>query len=352
MTRWLKVSGACLMVAVGVAAAAAGPKAATGAVSYEQVVKPALESGVCLLKTEYAGKSYFVPNPKACPSPPSFSEAQKELAATMRETLASYLYRTNRLFARALQETPQGEEREAKLLAAYRGLLLSDPTMRRALMPKVEQILAKAGLHCPDCPGPHVAPAPERVTVGQLLPYAAAFLWPARLMPGNACDFYVCVGMNGMSRIAHPDPLLTEAAFACVYKNGDAMELGEATAGKLMQEKEYAALKDDAAKLAFLQEQEAKRLLADPAFAALVRKEAAVKLPLFGLACADCASAPEKAAGTESRGPRVRARLQPPRQAVSAGSRGSSPFAAERSAKTPSHRVVGLRRGSAARAAR
>ncbi len=191
-------------------------------------MKPALESGVCLLKTEYAGKTYFVPNLHACPSPPSFSEAQKELAATMRETLASYPYRTNRLFTRALQETPQGEEREATLLASYRGLLLSDPTMRRALMPKVELILAKAGLQCPECPGPHVAPASERVTVGQLLPYAAAFLWPARLMPGNGSDFMVCVGMNGMSRIAQPDSLVTEAAFACVNKNGDAMEMGEA----------------------------------------------------------------------------------------------------------------------------
>ena len=320
MTRWLKVSGVCLMVAVGVAVAAAVPKAAGGTVSYEKVVKPALESGVCLRKVEYGGKTYFVPNLKGCPTPPSFSEAQKELAATMRETLAGYPYRTNRLFTRAMNEVPPGKNREAKLLAAYRGLLLSDPTMRRALMPKVGPILAKAWLHCPDCPGPHAAPAPERVTVGQLLPYAAAFLWPARLMPGNACDFYVCVGMNGMSRIAHPDPLLTEAAFACVNKNGDAMELGEAMLNKLMQEKKYAALKDDAAKLAFLQEQEAKRLLADPAFAALVRKEAAVKLPLFGLACADCAAAPEKAGGAEFPGPRVRPRLQPPRQAVNAGS--------------------------------
>ena len=296
MTSWLKVSGACLAVAVGVAVAA-GPTAAKSTVSYEKVVRPALESGVCLRKVEYGGKTYFVPNQKGCPVPPSFSEAQKNLAATMRETLSGYPYRTNRLFTRAMNEVPPGKNREAKMSDAYRGLLLSDPTILRALMPKVGQLLAKAGLSCPGCPGPHAAPAPERVTVSQLLPYAAAFLWPVRLMPGNACDFYVCVGKNGLSRIAHPDPLLTEVAFACVFQNGDVMELGEATLEKLMQEKEYAALKGDEAKLAFLQEQETKRLLADPAFAALIRKEAAVKLPLYGLACADCASAQGKAGG-------------------------------------------------------
>ncbi|MGA9751576.1 MAG: hypothetical protein WBS54_07285 [Acidobacteriota bacterium] len=298
MTRWLKVSGACLAVAVGVAvaAAAAGPKAAKGTVSYEQVVKPALESAICFSSSEYGGKVYYSREQKGCPVPASFTKLQKELAETMLGTVNDYIVLDTRLFVEALKAVPESPETKEKLLKTYRGLLFADPSLLRALMPKVSQILGKAGLSCPDCPGPHVAPAPEQVTVQQLLPYAAAFLWPARVKPDGAVVFMVCVGANGLSKIANPDPLLSEAGYACIFENGEAMEMGEKAMQGAMRDKAYTSLKDDREKVAYLQEHVGKALLGDAAFAEVIRKQAAVKLPLYGLACADCGAAPEKAA--------------------------------------------------------
>lgn len=114
-------------------------------------------------------------------------------------------------------------------------------------------------------------------------------------MPDGGVSFMICVGVNGLSRIEHPDPVLAEAAFSFVNKNGDAMELAEASLSEAMKQEAYKGLKGDEPKLDYLRASFAKSLPANAAFVAEIKKQALEKLPVYGLDCLDCAAAPETA---------------------------------------------------------
>ena len=280
------------------ALSAYGQEAASKTLGYEKDVKPALESAVCVVSREFQGRQFFMPTKEGCTPAASLSPVQTKMSGAMAEVLANYLVHCSRLFGEAQKNVPEGPGRLEKLQKEYRRLLLSDETIVGAVMPKAWADMSGAGLACPDCPGPKQAPAPRQVALKDLMPYTLAFLWPARLMPDGGVSFMICVGVNGLSRMEHPDPVLAEAAFSCVNKNGDAMEMAEAALTEAMKPDAYKAFKGDEAKLDYLRASLAKSLPGNAAFVAEIKKQALEKLPAYGLACLDCAAAPEAAQKT------------------------------------------------------
>ncbi len=256
--------------------------------SYDRDVRPALESAVGIKTVEFQGKKFAVPIIEKTPPAGMDSTLKKGLFRAMVDVLHLYTYRTTLLDAKALGMVPKEKNRTQKLLSAYRDNLLSDKILRRALMPKVERILREKDLTCPDLPTPHRPPAPRSVTVKELMPYALAFLWPSKIRPDGGVVFMVCVGNNGIQEMNDPDPLMAEAAFKCVYHNGDVMEQAEKCMNKAMEDKTFSTLKSEKDKLEFLRKRMAESLPSDPGFVSLVKKAAAQNLPLYGLTCADC----------------------------------------------------------------
>ncbi len=275
--------------------------------SYDREVRPALESAVGVKSLEYQGRKFTVPTIEKTPPAGRKSPLEAGLSRAMADVLHLYIFRANALYAKALSMAPKGKGREQELLAAYRHNLLSDPIIRRALMPKVENMLREDGLTCPDLPEPHQPPSPRSVTVKELMPYALAFLWPSNIRPDGGVSLNVCIGINGLRGMKNADPLLVEAAYRCVSHNGDIMEKAEASLQKAMGTKAYDSTISSPAKLRYLRSSLAESLSTDPAFVRLLAKIASEKLPLFGLTCADCGTVRPSPKNSITKAPQTRA---------------------------------------------
>ncbi len=305
MKKGMVIVIASVAAALGLQVLCANGRGSAGhSLSYDRDVKPALESAVGVKTGEFQGRKFTVPTIETTPPANMSSTLEKGLFRATVDVLILYPYRANVLYAKALGTVPQEQvkDRERKLLSAYRHNLLSDPIIRRALMPRVEKILRKDGLTCPDLPAPHRPPTPRSVTVKELMPYVLAFLWPSAIRP-NGVSFNVCIGINGLRDMNNPDPLLVEAGYSCVSHNGDVMEKAEASLQKATGTKDYKSTISSPAKLRYLRSSLAEDLSSDPAFVRLIAKVAAEKVPLYGLTCTDCSvSTPQPgSARSESR---------------------------------------------------
>jgi hypothetical protein len=86
--------------------------------------------------------------------------------------------------------------------------------------------MREAGLSCDGCP---VFPAPQVRTIryAEFRPYLEAYIWPDEVTDeldasGNRTgekrySFHMCAGLNGVSRMEHPDPDLVRAGFVVVF---------------------------------------------------------------------------------------------------------------------------------------
>ena len=262
-------------------------------VSYDKEVKPALESVILVKGEEWNGRMAYFPAPvdSSQPAAHTLLPWQASAASEMGETIDLYKVNENKLFAQALKAVPEGEGRLPKLEAEFRRLILSDDLIMRAAAPRLEKVLKSNGLHCDGCPAvPNEAP--KSVSLNVLMPYLIAFVWPNAILPNGGISFHVCVGINGLDKLEKPDPILTEAAFHCLFGNQEVSEISVNAMRDAMHKDAYKALDGNDAKLLFLQNYLAETLPKEDAFLTAVKKSAASALPLYDLCCSDCGAAP------------------------------------------------------------
>jgi hypothetical protein len=262
-------------------------------VSYDKEVKPALESVILVKGEEWNGRMNYFPAPADSPQPSAHALLpwQAGLAMEMGEAIDLYKVHENKLFEQALKAVPDGEGRLPKLEAEFRRLILSDDLIMKAAAPRLEKVLKSNGLHCDGCPAvPNEAP--KSVPLDVLMPYLTAFVWPNAIMPNGGVNLHICVGINGLDKLEKPDPILTEAAFHCLFGNQEVSEISVNAMRDAMHKDAYKALDGNDAKLRFLQKYLAETLPKDKDFLAAVKKSALSVLPLYGLSCSDCGGTP------------------------------------------------------------
>jgi hypothetical protein len=174
---------------------------------------------------------------------------------------------------RAALDLPQSEQLEAS-----RRALLGERFVA-TLLRHLEPALAANALRCRDCP--RAVPPPQRsVEWAELEPYLAAYIWPDEVVTprdarGRPTDkpklgMHVCVGINGISTLPEPDPLLVELGFLASSHTEAPLE----RAGEVFRERgadpRFERLKTDEARTQWLRAEVGPTVVAEPAIRAAV----------------------------------------------------------------------------------
>jgi hypothetical protein len=158
-------------------------------------------------------------------------------------------------------------------------------------MPRVHQLLASAGVTCPDCPGPNQLPPTRSVKYAEIIPYVLAYIWPVEVDSGGGVSMRICAGINGIEAIKAPDPGLAAAGFDLVFGNWNAIDEAMRCAKETAQSPECRKL-DPEARVTSVRRSLAEVLPSDTRFQEALRP--AIKLlPEIGLECSDCPGPPE-----------------------------------------------------------
>jgi hypothetical protein len=198
------------------------------------------------------------------------------------------------------------EERDAAF-AAVRGPAEERTTaVRRAymtdvflvvLLPRLHAALAREELRCTDCPELPL-PRQRELTWETFEPYLHAHIWAdpvktprdARGRPAAAPQVsgHVCGGLNGVSRLADPDPLLVRTGFLAAIHTQSLLEGASAVLQSLAKEREFEAQPTDEARTEYLRARFAPRVLELPG----VRDDVCATLARFerdtGVVVTDC----------------------------------------------------------------
>ncbi len=284
--RWTMRTAIFLFVASATTALAQSNAARR--VSWNTDVRPALEAGVCFEAVHAERKAETVPCPAAAKVAPVLAELPWLMASRME--LIFRMPSLKQPVAPAPPTTPDGPPDFSAPDAALRKVLLDDRRIVAGLMPDVMRALAAKHLECDGCPA---ASGPVReLTLAELKPYLAPFVWPSAIQPDGSISVHICVGINGLKRMAHVDPDLADAAVLSIMGNKDATArifplIKQAKAGEA-----FVQAKTDEEKLDALRSQVAVSLPTDADFVAAVAARAAELLPQVGMRCTDCRPKP------------------------------------------------------------
>jgi hypothetical protein len=170
-------------------------------------------------------------------------------------------------------------------LDAVRAAVFSERVIA-VLQRRLGPALAAEGLRCTDCPTPP-EPTPRTVGWAELAPYLAAYIWPDPVITPRGEDgkpsgdpvysMHMCVGINGIQRMANVDDELRFAALLAAFDTEAMFERAPEIYAAVREEPGYIALTTDEARTEHLRAQVGPRVAADP----VVRAGICASLPRF-----------------------------------------------------------------------
>lgn len=296
--RWL-VSGVTSLALSAWGAAGESAPEPLDAVAWQQI-RAEIGRTICAVEVEHRGQAYTAyrtGDREACTGESPGSEIARAVD-TAFERAAGILTSIDAAETgyASREDEPLGKA-SARLRAAYLAHRpFVDPLLRR-----LPQALAEEGLHCRDCPEPKPVET-RRTDWATMRPYITAHVWPDPVRTPvdeegeptgrPRVTFHVCTGINGVSELDDPDPLLARAGYLAVRANHEILSRASGYMLDLSRSEAFTGLGDDEARTAFLRRELAARLGADP----VVRDAACARLtelaPDLGLVVEDCAAAP------------------------------------------------------------
>lgn len=152
---------------------------------------------------------------------------------------------------------------------AVRALYVT-PRFLGVLLPRITARLADLGFACADCPNGERPPS-RTIAWDMLAPYVAAYVWPDPVVTPDAAangkaqySLHICSGRNGVAALPEPDPQLRVAAFLVTIHTDAVHERAREALRALVDDPDFAALRDDAARTAFLRARLGPTVAGDP----------------------------------------------------------------------------------------
>jgi hypothetical protein len=189
------------------------------------------------------------------------SEGRTPLARAVDKVLGDARLLLTSIPAGAVKfEYKQGRPAEENTRALREAYLASDDFLR-PILSRLPAALAAESLACRDFPTLE-AKEIRQVSWTEFLPYLTAHVWPDRVRTPVGPDgkatgmpdysFHICVGLNGVSEMKDPDPLLVRAGFLTAMELEVIREKAGAYFQDVLNEEAYQRLADDGARTVYL----------------------------------------------------------------------------------------------------
>ena len=257
-----------------------------------------LEALVCIVKEQLEGQPPFegvnVGNRVYCRLPPPATPLERAVDRAWSAALP-VVTATGQDESESVRAALRIGAIDARL-AAVRRAYLSDRILG-LLVAHLAPALAAEGLRCAGLPPPFV-PEQRMVAWDTFAPYLSAYAWPdpvitprdARGQPSGEPKYtmHICLGINGISELPHPDPALVELGFLASFFNPSFIDRAPALFKDLRDEDEFRRITDDAARTRWLRHQLGPRLTHERAMRVAVCRTVATFRSDTGIEIREC----------------------------------------------------------------
>lgn len=144
----------------------------------------------------------------------------------------------------------------------------------RVLLPRLRTALRAEGLACEGCPAFNPTPV-RRIAWDDFSPYVTAYVWPDPVRTPVGPDgkasgrpnysFHICGGLNGVSEMEDPDPVLLRAGFLAAFKTQAIRKQTASHFQGILGESSFRELREDEARTVYLRKRLTEELHRDAA---------------------------------------------------------------------------------------